>query len=64
MVNLDEKWRKMEKQTLERMKRSLSIQEIFSKEWKVGLAALLCQKNENEIITGLFIAEERHRKQA
>ena len=64
MVNQDENNGRMEEQTLDRMKRSLSIQEIFSREWKLGLAALFCQKNENEIATGLFIAEERNRKQA
>ena len=31
---------------------------------KLGLAAPFCQKNEIEIAIGLFIAEERHRKQA
>ena len=64
MVNQDENNGRNGKQTLEKMKRSLSIQEILSREWKVGLAALLCQKNENEIALGLFIAEERNRKQA
>ena len=64
MVNLDENNGRMEEQTLDKMKRSLSIQEILSREWKLGLAALFCQKNENEIVTGLFIAEQRHRKQA
>ena len=64
MVNQDENNGRNGKQTLEKMKRSLSIQEILSREWKVGLAALFCQKNENEIATGLFIAEGRNRKQA
>ena len=64
MVNQDENNGRYGKQTLEKMKRSLSIQEILSKECKVGLAALFCQQNENEIVTGLFITEERNRKQA
>ena len=51
----------MEEQTLDRMKRGLSIQEIFSKEWKLGLAALFSQKNASEVALGLFKAEERHR---
>ena len=55
---------RMAEQTLDKIKRRLSIQEILSREWKLGLAALFCQKNENEIVTGLFIAEERRRKQA
>lgn len=55
---------RMEKQTLDKMKRSLSIQEIFSKEWKIGLATLFCQKNENEVVTGIFIGEECIRKEA
>ena len=57
MVNLDENNGRMEKQTLDKMKRSLSIQEILSRKWKLGLAAHFCQKNQNEIVTGLFIAE-------
>ena len=62
MVNQDENNGRYGKQTLEKMKRSLSIQEILSKECKVGLAALLCQKNELEFVTGLFIGEKRSRK--
>ena len=64
MVNLDENNGRMEEQTLDRMKRSLSIQEIFSKEWKLGLAALFCQKNTSKLALGLFITKKSDKIQA
>ena len=64
MVNQDENNGRYGKQTLEKTKRSLSIQEILSKECKVGLATLLCQKNESKLALGLFITKKSNKIQA
>ena len=64
MVNLDEEWMKNGKTNPRKDEKEPKHPRDPLQRVKLGLAAPFCQKNASKLAIGLFISEERSRKQA
>ena len=64
MVKLDEKWKKNGRANPRKDEKEPKHPRDPLQRAKLGLAVLPCQKNDSELAIGVFIGEERIRKQA